>query len=254
MGAGGRARRFSGEVRQWLNRWPEPAAGRASNRPAGPQARSREHLFYVVHRDAMRRAHVTPYRAHLRKDGTIGTNFREFRKRNHSRTGRYVTVEDASILGKLGFYSDDGYPRHYDWPDGEDLVGLIREIVDTGRARAGDIRGAALSWGEPRRCELAWSVGESGEQQVVVRDGAGSLVTLLPFPTPFFVDPESGEIGVAETALPPRMASWFAAAPPVRHGSVNAVAAKLSRIGQHASVPRLPSRRGSAAVSGRCRC
>ena len=58
----GRARAsVSGEVRQWLNRWPEPAAGRASNRPAGPQARSREHLFYVVHRDAMRRAHVTPY-------------------------------------------------------------------------------------------------------------------------------------------------------------------------------------------------
>ena len=236
----GRAREpVSGEVRQWLNRWPEPAAGRANNRPAGPPARSREHLFYVVHRDAMRRANVTPYRAYLRKDGTIGTNFREFHERNHSRTHRYVTVEDASILGKFGFYSDDGYPRHYDWPDGEDLIGLIREIVDSGRARAGDIRGAALSWGEPRRCELAWSVGESGEQHVVARDGAGSLVTLLPFPTPFFVDPESGEIGVAETALPPRMASWFAAAPPVRHGSVDAVVAKLSRIGQHAPVPRL---------------
>ena len=89
----GRAREpVSGEVRQWLNRWPEPAAGRASNRPAGPPARSREHLFYVVHRDAMRRANVTPYRAYLRKDGTIGTNFQEFHERNHSRTHRYVTV------------------------------------------------------------------------------------------------------------------------------------------------------------------
>ena len=35
----GRARAsVSGEVRQWLNRWPEPAAGRASNRPPGAVA------------------------------------------------------------------------------------------------------------------------------------------------------------------------------------------------------------------------
>ena len=64
-------------------------------------------------------------------------------------------------------------------------------------------------------------------------------MTLLPFPTPFFVDPETGQMGVAETALTPRLASWFAAAPPVQHGSIHTVAAKLSRIGQHAPVPRL---------------
>ncbi len=44
---------------------------------------------------------------------------------------------------------------------------------------------------------------------------------------------------MAETGLTPGLASWFAAAPPVPHGSVHAVAAKLSRIGQHAAVPRL---------------
>ena len=235
----------SGEVRHWLGRWPEPAAARADKGRAGPQvaagepARSQEHLFYVVHRDALRRAHITPYKAYLRKDGSIGSNFREFGERNPSRTYRYLTVEDASILGRLGFYSNGGYPRHYDWPAGEELIGLIREIVATGRARAGDIRGSALSWGEPRPCALSWSVGESGEQRIVARDGAGSTVTLLAFPIPFFIDSERGEIGVAETALPPRMASWFASAPPVKHGSVDAVAAKLSRVGQHAPVPQL---------------
>ena len=73
----------------------------------------------------------------------------------------------------------------------------------------------------------------------MARDGAGSPIALLPFPTPFFIDPETGEIGVAETALPPRLASWFAGAPPVEHGSIHAVAAKLSRIVQRAPVPRL---------------
>ena len=235
----------SGVVRRWLDRWPEAAAGKEDDRPggpnaaAGPPALGREHLFYVIHSDETRHVHIAPYRAYLRKDGTIGTNFREYRERTPSRTHKYLTAEDAAILGWLEFYAGGGYPRRHDWPDGQELIGLIRGIVETGRARADDIRGAALSWADPRRCEFAWSVGESGEQHIVARDGAGSPLTLLAFPKPFFIDPETGEMGVAETALTARLASWFAAAPPVPHGSIQSVAAKLSRIGQHAPVPRL---------------
>ena len=235
----------SGVVRRWLDRWPEAVAGKEDDRPggpnaaAGPPALGREHLFYVFHSDETRHVHIAPYRAYLRKDGTIGTNFREYRERTPSRTHKYLTAEDAAILGWLEFYAGGGYPRRHDWPDGEELIGLIRGIVETGRARAGDIRGAALSWADPRRCELGWSVGESGEQQIVARDGTGSPLTLLAFPTPFFIDTESGEMGVAETALTARLASWFAAAPPVPHHSIHAVAAKLSRISLHAPVPRL---------------
>ena len=229
----------SGDVRQWLDRWPGAAADRAAGPPARRPSRGREHLFYVIHSDTMRHPHIAPYRAYLRKDGTIGTNFREYRERTASRTHKSLTVEDAAILGRLDFYADGTYPRRHDWPDGEELIGLVRGIVETGRARAHDIRGAVLSWAEPRPCELAWSVGESGEQRIVAHDGAGSPVTLLPFPTPFFIDPETGQTGIAETALTPRLASWFAAAPPVRHGSIHTVAAHLSRIGQRAPVPRL---------------
>ena len=148
-------------------------------------------------------------------------------------------MQDAAILGKLDFFADGGFQPSYDWPDGEELTGLVREIVETGRARAGEIRGMALSWSPPRRLDLAWEVGTAGEQSIVARDGAGSTMTLLPFPSPFFLDPATGETGVAETSLPPRMASWFASAPPVPHESVGAVRAKLSRVGQHAPVPRL---------------
>ena len=83
----------SGDVRRWLDRWPEAAA-------AGPPARGREHLFYVIYSDAMRRPHIAPYRAYLRKDGTIGTNFREYDERTPSRTHKYLTAEDAAILGR----------------------------------------------------------------------------------------------------------------------------------------------------------
>ena len=186
----------------------------------------------------MRGMCITPYRAYLKKDETIGSNFQEFNRRS-SWGRKNLTVQDAAILGKLDFFADGTFQPSYDWPDGEELTGLVREIVETGRARAHEIRGMTLSWSPPRRVDLAWEVGTGGEQSIVARDGAGSTMTLLPFPSPFFLDPATGETGVAETSLSPRMASWFASAPPVPHESVGAVAAKLSRVGQHAPVPRL---------------
>ena len=229
----------SRDVRRWLDEWPGAVAARPDDRTAGAPEPGRVHLFYVIHRDATGGMRIDSYRAYLKKDGAIGRNFREYREGTASARGKFLTAEDAAFLGRLDYYAASIWPRHYDWPDGEELIGLVRGIVDTGRARADDILGMALSWAEPRRCELAWTVGEAGRQHVAARDDAGSPVRLLPFPTPLFIDPEAGEIGVAETGLPARLASWFAAAPPVEHGSIHAVAAKLSRIGQHAPVPRL---------------
>ena len=80
----------SGEVRRWLDRWREAAAGATGGSPvgavAGPPAQGREHLFYVIHCDAARHVRIAPYRAYLGKDGTIGTNFREYHERTPSRT------------------------------------------------------------------------------------------------------------------------------------------------------------------------
>ena len=235
--------KVSGPVRGWLHDWSEMVAGGAKDVPArpaaGPPAAGKKHLFYVIGCDAMRRVLISPYRAYLRKDGSIGSNYREYNEERISRTHEFLTPQDAALLGRLAFYTDGLYPRSYDWPDGEELIGLVRGIVETGRARADDIRGMALAWSAARRCELAWEVGESGEQRIVARDGVGTPVTLLPFPAPFFVDRKTGEIGVAETALKPRLASWLAATPPVDRGSAPAVAARLSRLGQHAPVPKL---------------
>ena len=239
-GVAGTAREgVSRDVRRWLDDWPGAVAARPEARRDGPPEPGRDHLFYVIHRDATGGMRIDPYRAYLKKDGTIGRNFREYREGTASAQRKFLTSEDAALLGRLGYFEESIWPRHYDWPDGEELIGLVRGIVETGRARADDIGGMALSWAEPRRCELAWTVGEAGRQHVAARDEAGSPLTLLPFPTPLFLDPETGEIGVAETGLPARLASWFAAAPPVEHRSIHAVAAQLSRIGQHAPVPRL---------------
>ena len=230
---------ISGEVRHWLDRWPGAAGGPARPSLSALPAPGQDHLFYVFKRDATGGMRIDPYRAYLKKDGAVGRNSREYREGTTSSLRKIATAQDASILGRLDYYAASIYPRRYHWPDGDELVPLVREIVETGRARADDIRSVALSWAKARRCELVWTVGEAGNQHIVARDGAGSPVILLPFPTPFFIDPETGAIGVAETALPAGLASWFAGAPPVPRTAFGAVASKLSRIGGETPVPRL---------------
>lgn len=238
--AGGSAgESVSRDVRGWLDDWPGPAPAKPDARPPGPPEPGRDHLFYVVHRDGTDGMRIDPYRAYLKNDGEIGRNVREYREGTASAEGGFVTAEDAAFLGRLGHYRRSIWPLRYDWPEGDELVALVRGIVETGRARADDVRGMALSWAAPQRCELTWEVDGAGRQRVAARDDAGAWLMLLPFPTPLFLDPETGEIGVAETGMPARLASWFAAAPPVEHESIDAVAAKLSRIGQHAPVPKL---------------
>ena len=234
----GDAARLPGEVRHWLGLWPGTMSAVSEVRPTGPPVPSREHLFYVIHRDWLRGMCISPYRAYLKKDGTIGTNFRPFDRRS-SWARNNLTVQDAGLIGKLDFFADYNFQPRYDWPEGDVLVDLVREIVETGRARAHEIRGMTMCWAPPRQCELVWEVSATGEQHLVARDAAGSQLTLLPFPTPFFFDPATGETGITETELSPRVVSWFADAPAVPIEAVDAVASRLSRFGQSATVPQL---------------
>ena len=229
----------SAEVRRWLDAWPASAPAPPASGPDGAPKPGSHHLFYVLRRAAAGAMSIDPWRAYLKKDGEIGADAREYGVGQGPARAGFLTADDAALLGRLGHYTANGWPRRYDWPEGEELAGLVRGIVETGRARADDIRGPVLSWGEPRRCTLAWEVGTAGRQRMTARDADGSPVRLLPFPVPLYLDPETGETGVAETGLRPHLTSWFASAPAVERGAVGAVAAKLSRIGQQAPVPRL---------------
>ena len=229
----------SADIGRWLADWPGSTPAKPGTRPTGPPGPGRDHLFYVIRRDAAAGMRIDPWRGYLKLDGEVGRNVREYREGTATAEGGLATAEDAAFLGRLGHYRRGIRPWHYDWPEGDELIGLVRGIVETGRARADDIHGVALSWSEPRRCELLWEVDGAGRQRVAARDDGGAPLPLLPFPTPLFLAPETGEIGVAETGMPGRLAAWFAAAPPVERGSASAVAAKLSRIGQHAPVPKL---------------
>ena len=122
----------SRDVRRWLGDWPGSAPARPEDRPAGPPEPGRNHLFYVIHRDATGGMRIDPYRAYLKKDGTIGTNFREYREGTASAQRKFLTPEDAALIGRLDYYQGDIWPRRYDWPEGEELLGLVRGVVETG--------------------------------------------------------------------------------------------------------------------------
>jgi len=227
----------SSEVRGWLNNWDEAAAPKAqASEGLEP---GKEHLFYVIHRDDSGRPMITPHRVYPKKDGGIGGNSLDCRDSEAVLRAKFITAADAALLGRLGYYRDRHLPNRYNWPDGEELAELVRNVVKTGRARADSIRGVTLSWVGARPCHLSWEIFEADRQQIVARDASGAPLTLLPFPTPFFVNPETGEIGEAETGYRPRLAHWLASAPPVGNESVSEVAEKLSRIGRGARMPRL---------------
>ena len=171
----------SPDVRGWLDDWPGPAPASPDSRPAGPPEPGRDHLFYVVHRGETDGMRIDPWRAYLKQDGEIGRNVREYREGMASAEGGFVTADDAAFLARLDHYRRGVWPLSYDWPEGDELVALVRGIIETGRARADDDRGMALSWAAPRRCELAWEVDAAGRQRVGERNDVRPEPVLVLF-------------------------------------------------------------------------
>ena len=105
-------------IRQWLGRRPEGRTKPAGAPPRAPAEPGREHLFYVIGPDWFGGMGVTPYRAYLKQDGTIGTNFRAFSDRRSTWARRNLTFSDAALLGQLEFFGYGDHGPGGDWPEG----------------------------------------------------------------------------------------------------------------------------------------
>ena len=227
------------DIRQWLDSLPESAPARQKTASGGAPEPGRDHLFYIIRRDARGQVSIDPCRAYVKLDGEVGARFTEYNDfrdiSSHAR--ELLTEEDAAFLGRLSYYLRSVWPRRYAWPDGKKLIELIQGIVETGRARLNDIHGPVLAWAGSRRCTLAWEIDEAGKQSVKARNADGSPLDLLPLPTPLFIDPGTGETGLANAGLPSPLTSWLVAAPPVENNAVTAVAERLSRVGHQEVMP-----------------
>ncbi|MDE0715932.1 MAG: SNF2-related protein, partial [Gammaproteobacteria bacterium] len=231
---------LSPKLRRWLDSPPVDAAPI----PVRPRsAPSQDQLFFVFFfslQDGTFGVRISFYRGRIRKDGSMGVGVKPWH--GYDRMGapqKFLTLEDLEILAHLSFHRAGRHGERYDWPDGEDLVRLVRRIVETGRARAGSIGGPALSWTDPVAVSAAWCVDTDGDQYPGFRNAEGALVELVPFPVPLALDPASGRIGVAETGLAPGIAVWLAAAPPAPAEATEAIAARLGNIDRNLPLPEV---------------
>ena len=238
----------SPEIRHWLDCCPENS-DMANGEIAPTETRDapeagKFHIFYVIDRNCAFGMRITPYHGYLKKDGLIGKNYNQLSIFDPLMGKQYATVQDAVIFAKLAFYSDLMYERrsrdtHFNRSRVGELTSLIREIMDTGRARLDQPTGMALSWGPQRNCELQWEVDSFGEQRLATRVDDGSDLSLLRLPVLLYVDPDTCQIGIAKTQLEPRMASWLIKAPPVSQEAIETVSLELSRVGQQTRLPGL---------------
>ena len=223
-----------GTVQYWLDQWPETkqeAEDKVSTKP------SSEHLFYVFGFNNHGHASIESYRAYLKRDGTIGRNAKEYSGGASGRGSKFMTMQDVVALALLDFYRDQYSFEDSDWPEGEECVELVRSIIETGRARAFDIRGATLSWGPARRVEPVWWKDEQGYQQIDARAENGADLVLLPFPVPIYIDPATGEAGVAESRLSRAAVTWLASAPPAPAEASAELARRLEKLGADLPLP-----------------
>jgi superfamily II DNA or RNA helicase len=110
---------------------------------------------------------------------------------------RYVTADDRPLLASLRAASGE---------DAWDLRGasgleLLQRIVATGRARFWSKPERTMSWGPPRPIPCAWTILDDGGQRLDIESAAERHIELVLALEPVaYLDPESGECGLLETA------------------------------------------------------
>src|SRR5260370_40432067 len=136
-----------------------------------------------------------------RKDGTLsGHVSRSNRASDPDRTPAFYRDADLDIVVGLARES-----RPYAQPDVYLIrsVGLLRQIVDTGRAYWRDHTGSPLQWGGIREGRIEWrQASKAGLASSVVVEGA----TALDAEPPAYVEEASGAVGTVEPGLPARLA------------------------------------------------
>ena len=223
-------------VGRWLERMrvaaePERSFAARLGAPSAdlfPETRSIQRLLYVLRADAAGgRAEIALMRVYMKKDGEIGANPKEYKQFASQPTAGFLAAADIGILAKLSHYTISVKPRRYEWPEGAELRALLREIAATGRARALDVGGSAIRWEDRKRLRLDWEATKTGGQRLRAFDADDRPLVMLPFPSPVYLDPESGAMGPADTGMPDRLARALAGAPEIPAAAAADVAAAL---------------------------
>jgi len=214
---------LSGEINDWLEKIG--AAVRGNDYPADVNQR----LLYSVQAHAregrMPHLAVSLLSVRLRKDGAFSNQVSRPAVSSFSlaRLPAYLREADIDILiglsGETRTYGQ--YDLHLVRP-----VGLLHQIVNTGRAYWGDHNRPPLRWGETRQGRVEWRrSSQAGIAPHLMVEGA----IALDCEPPVYVDEAAGVVGPAETGLPARLVHRLLSAPIIPPSQAAEVARRLGQ-------------------------
>ncbi|SHH12715.1 DEAD/DEAH box helicase [Bradyrhizobium erythrophlei] len=209
-----------------LNDWLEKIGSsiRGNDYPADVRQRLLYRVQPHAREDRMPHLAVSLLSVKLRKDGTLSDHVsRSNPGTNMDRAPAFYRDADLEIVSGLSrIYQPYGHDDLY-------LIGsagLLRQIVDTGRAYWRDHRSSPLQWGGIREGRIEWrQASKAGMASSLVVDGAAALGA----EPPVYVDETSGTVGTVETGLPPRLAHRMLSAPLIPRAQVAEVARRLGQ-------------------------
>lgn len=111
----------------------------------------------------------------------------------------------------------------------DDALQILTEILATGRAFWGDVKGPRLTLGEPRPARIVWRFTQDERSRPFI-DAPPGIVALNARP-PLYVDPARGLVGIFETGLEPAQAETLLEAPPVPIPHLRILSARMSSAG-----------------------
>jgi len=160
---------------------------------------------------------------------------------------KFLRASDLALLPRLARtgYSSVGSAGRYHL-SGRDGSILLTEIIQTGRAHWLAIDGLRLFLGVRRAGSGVWRVGEDSAQRFSFEPAGVKESIAFALGSPHYIDLQTGEIGVIDTALPDQAACRLLSAPPVPPEQADVVAQALSGVLPPQAAP-LPANMGPIA-------
>jgi superfamily II DNA or RNA helicase len=215
----------------WLRALAAEANAESEEYPAGITKR----LFYFLGRAVPANSAAGTLTINLaltdvKRDGGMGPKFTSpdsYKLQRTEPSPKYLRPSDRTILRAMAGYQIDEFRA--------DPVMVLRQILATGRARAGDYPGEPVKLGPARPATLEWIVKPDGTQRpsLVVEGGGESLL----LPVPWYLNPATAEIGPITIDMAPNVLRRVMNAPHVPPEQAGAV---RSAIGAALPAARVP--------------
>ncbi len=232
---------LSSEVQDWLRTLE--AAGETDSEDYPETVRQR--LMYVLYVHVWpigtRETRVRALSVRLLKDGSFSSSVNAYDPANvHGAQGgaKFLRPSDRSILGRLARLRGGGLGMGERSLSGEQGAAILEAILETGRARWGDLSGPVMVAGEPRPGRITWAVADDGRQRPTVvpeaEPGEADPLAVLAMAPPWAISPDADDPGRVVAApltlfLSPRRLAALLDAPALPPDQVEPVRQRLAK-------------------------